>query len=186
MSEETQWPGTNIKLSIKYIDVNCTQGRSLILNCFFSSYVFSTLCIPFQSLESNVSYLQKKIYCSEFKDTWKHLFPNPADNRIRGVEKKIIQQEFTTKSQPLVKLKDTADIGNLQRCKKWTREMARKWNYLPTKAQDIHRLGLHSYRNHRHRKHGECSGEGLPPCLPCFIFQNRVLSNKPYSTYRGM
>lgn len=69
MSEDTQWPGTNIKLSIKYIDVNCTQGKSLILNWFSSSYVFSTLCIPFKSLESNVSYLQKKIYCSEFKDT---------------------------------------------------------------------------------------------------------------------
>lgn len=43
-----------------------------------------------------------------------------------GVEKRIIQQEFKTKKQPLVKLKATADINNLHRCKKWTWEMVRK------------------------------------------------------------
>ena len=70
MSEDTQWPGTNIKLSIKYIDVNCTQGKFLILNWFPSSYVLSTLCILFKSLVTNVSHLQKNniLYCSEFKD----------------------------------------------------------------------------------------------------------------------
>lgn len=50
MSEDTQWLSTNIKPSIKYIDVNCTQGKCLILNCFSSSYVFSPLCVPFKSL----------------------------------------------------------------------------------------------------------------------------------------
>lgn len=47
--------------SIKCINVNCAQGKFLILNWFSSSYVFSTLCISFKSLEKNVSYLEKKI-----------------------------------------------------------------------------------------------------------------------------
>lgn len=63
-SDYAQWPRTNIKLSIKCIDVNCTQGKFLILNWFSSAYVFSTLCISFKSLETNVSYLEKKIFHS--------------------------------------------------------------------------------------------------------------------------
>lgn len=60
MSDYTQWPGTNIKSSIKYIDINCTQVKFFILNWFSSSYVFNTLCISFKSLGINVSYLEKK------------------------------------------------------------------------------------------------------------------------------
>lgn len=32
MSDYTQWPGTNIKSSIKYTDINCTQAKFFILN----------------------------------------------------------------------------------------------------------------------------------------------------------
>lgn len=60
MSNHTQWPSTNIKASIKCINVNCTHAKFLILNCSSSSYVFNSLCISFKSLETNASYLKKK------------------------------------------------------------------------------------------------------------------------------
>lgn len=61
MSEDTQWPGTNIKLSIKHIDVNCTRGKFLILNWFSSSYVSVHFATPLNHWKQMFHTYRKKI-----------------------------------------------------------------------------------------------------------------------------
>lgn len=78
MSEDTQWPSTNIKPSIKSIDVNCTQGKFLTLNWFSNKYGWSSLSWSLHNqggwkTQDSAHWSQKYIYILHprmAKDRW--------------------------------------------------------------------------------------------------------------------